>query len=368
MKLECSRKDLSDAIDFVANVAAVRSPNALFQSVRLEASGSNLRILACDGEMWAERTILAAVDSDGECCIQCRVLKELVTSLPDGPVTIDAKSGSAVVRSGASDWRLMAFPADDFPGIPEIAANSNLAIKFSEFTDAVNGVSYAVASDTSRQVLTGILVTYDGSTLTLVATDTHRLAVLKLPKEGIGASDLKAIVPEKAFRAIKGLPLGADETVTIQFDAHRLMVDAGNARIVSQLLDGAYPQWERVVPDQFTRTWTMDRGELIDNLKRVQILARDSSNRVCFGGDGDHVMISARSEDKGEANEEVAAINSNGEIQIAFNGRYVLDAIQAFQCDAVVAQMTEPSRAAIFKPTQDELGERFCVIMPMALN
>lgn len=367
MKLVCSRKDLVDAIDFVVPVAAVRSPQPLFQSIRFEADGSNLTLLACDGEMWAQMTLMADVEEAGSVCVQGRVLKELIGALPDGPVNLTVEGGNMQVTAGSSDWKLMAFPSGDFPDMPEFTPSSAVELKVSELNSAIDSVSYAVATDNSRAVLTGVMFSYDGSHLQLVATDTHRLAVTRLSKPEMG-EPINAIVPEKALRVMKGMGLDDNESIRIELDDTRLVVDAGNARLVSQLLTGSYPQWQRVVPEQFTRTWTMDRAELIDNLKRTLIIARDSSNRICFGGDNDHVTMTARSDEKGQAHEECAAVNDNGEIEIAFNGKYVLDAIQSFKGDSVVAQMTEPSRPAVFKPSDSEGQEHFCVIMPMSLS
>lgn len=367
MKLECSRKDLVDAIGLVAPVASTRSPQPLFTTIRLDAGEAGLMLTACDGEMWAERVIVASVDEPGTVCVPAKVLQELVSSLPDGAITLERmKSGQILVTAGASEWRLMAHNAEDFPGVPSFEGSSELRLKMGEFREAVDSVSYAVADDNARPVLTGVLFQYDGQRLTLVATDTHRLAVLKLAKEGIG-SDLHAIVPQKALKAIRHLPFADEEELVVKFDDTRLLVDSGNARVVSQLLSGQYPQWERVVPAEFTRTWKLDRQELVENLKRVKILARDSSMRVRFGGQGMQLVISARSEEKGEAKEEIPAIMENGEIEIAFNVDYVLEALGAMKSDGVVAQLTEHSRPALFRPSDSD-DDRFCVIMPMALS
>jgi len=366
VKLECSRKDLVDAIALVAPAASSRSPQPLFQTIRLEAVENSLELMACDGEMWAERAILAAVEEPGAVCVQAKVLQELITLLPDGPVTLEKTSGAVFVRSGGSEWRLMALNADDFLTIPTINASSRFTLKMSEFRDAVDGVMYAVADDGGRAVLTGVQFNYDGQLLTLVATDTHRLAVNRIEKPGMG-SNLTVVMSEKSLKTIKNLPVADEEEITIEFDDTRLSVDTGTARVVSQLLSGAYPNWERVVPNEFTRTWKLDRAELMENLKRTMILARDAANRVRFGGNGMQVIISARSDEKGEAKEEIPAIMENGDIEIAFNGRYLLEALSAMRSDSVVAQLTEASRPAIIRPN-DESTERFCVIMPMTLN
>lgn len=367
MKLNCSRKDLVDAIGFVLPVTGIRSPQPLFQTIRFMAEGSQLRLTACNGETWAEKVILATVDTPGAVCVQGSLVQQLIASLPDGPVYLDSTDNQMTIRAGASDWKLMSFGADDFPSIPVIEASSKLALTHREISDAIDSVAYAASDEEIKPVLTGVLFRYDGSELVMVATDTKRLAVTKIVKEGIG-SEIKAVVPERALRLVKALPAGEAEQIDLCFDANRISVEVGDSKIVSQLLEGTYPDWERVVPSQFTRSWTLDRGELIDNLRRIQILAKDSANRVRFGGKGEAIMISARSEDKGEAHEEIPAVMDNGEFDIAFNGKYVLEAVSALKGEVVVAEMTEPLRPALFRPSDESDGSRFCVIMPMALN
>lgn len=367
MKLNCTRKDLVDAIGFVSPVSGSRSPNPVFQSIRLQAEPGQLRVTACNGEVWAENVIQANVETPGELCVPGKVISDLVSRLPDGVVNLNLNEPNLEILAGASDWKLMTFGAAGFPSIPEVEASSQLTLSHTELVEAINAVAYAVAGDESRQVLTGVLMRYDGNELVLVATDTHRLAVTRLVKDGIGSS-VKAVVPEKALRLIKNLPVSSDESVAIGLDESRLVVQVGTHKIVAQLLAGVFPDWERVVPQQFTRSWTLDRQELIENLRRVQILARDSANRVRFGGGSESVLITARSEEKGEAKEEVPAVMENGEIQIAFNGEYVLQAVDSLNGDSVVAQMTEPGRAAVFRPGTGDGPERFCVIMPMAWN
>ena len=134
----------------------------------------------------------------------------------------------------------------------------------------------------------------------------------------------------------------------------------------SQLLAGAYPNWERVVPSESTRTWSVEVDQLAEKVKRTMILARDNANRVKFKGNEDQILIAARSEEKGEAKEEVPMVASNGDVEIAFNGKYVQDALSQIKGPGVKIEMTESSRPAIFRPVESD-NEYFCVIMPMAL-
>jgi len=366
MKLECSRKDLLDALNLAATASSVRTAMPILQTLKLTAADSGLTLLGCDSEMWAQRSILANVEEPGAVCVSASLIRDLVSKLGDGRVTLSLENSNLFLRTANSEWRMLALPAEDFPDIPSTEVANSLKLKMSEFRDAVDAVAYAVADDYTRPVLTGVLFNYDGTKLTLVATDTHRLAVLHLEKPGIG-SEINAVVPEKALKAIKQLPIADDEEIEVAFDETRLSVDVGSGKVVSQLLMGQYPNWRRVVPAETTRTWKLDRGELVDNINRAMILAKDNANRIRFKGHGEQVLISARSEDKGEAKEEVAVVAQNGDIEIAFNGKYVLEALSAMKCDGIRTEMTEASFPAIFKPLEGD-DSQFCVIMPMALG
>jgi len=292
-------------------------------------------------------------------------LSDIVATLPDGDIELSTLEMAAVLlRQGASEYRLPSLDAEDFPEPPTFGGEGELKLNMGVLRKAVDSVIYAVTPEQHRAVLTGVLFSYNGKTLTMVATDTLRLAVRQIEQDGIGTS-INAIVPEKALKAIKSLPIPDDNDVEIKFGGGRLGVESGGAQVVSQLLMGTYPNWERVVPAETTRTWSLEVDQLGEKVKRTMILAKDNANRVRFKGTGDQLLIAARSDEKGEAKEEVTMISSNGDVEIAFNGRYVQDAIGAMEGPGVRIEMTENSRPAIFRPT-DEPGY-FCVIMPMAL-
>lgn len=366
MNLTCDKKAFQAALAIASSAASQRTSSVYQQSIRLAAEDGKMTLTGHDGEMWATASCPAEVNEPGAICVQQRLLAEIVGVMPEGTIELELRGTQLWLRLGHGEWLLATFPADEFPPEKPVGEGATLRLPMGELNAAVESVIYAVADDTTRQHLTGVLFHYDGSELSLVATDTHRLAVKKLKREGIG-SHVEAIVPAKALRAIRQLPVEADTEIEIRLDHDNLVVDVGTARVVTQLLSGQYPNWERVVPREFTRQWTVDRNELLDNVRRVLVIGKDNANRIRFCGKDDRVLISARSEDRGEANQEIPAISRNGELEIAFNGRYILDALQAMPGDGIVAELTEPSRPAVIRPAEG--GEdRFCVVMPMALS
>ena len=138
------------------------------------------------------------------------------------------------------------------------------------------------------------------------------------------------------------------------------------AKIVTQLLMDKYPNWERVVPAESTRSWSLERDQLGSKVRRAMIVAKDSANRLRFKGNEETLLIAARSEEKGDAKEELTMISTNGELEIAFNGKYVLDALEPISGPGIKVEMTESMRPAIFRSAEEDKNY-FCVIMPMSL-
>jgi DNA polymerase-3 subunit beta len=365
LKIECPRRELFEAISTANAAASGRSPIPILQNLKLDSENGNLRILGCDGEMWVERQVPCMIEDGGAVCVQSKLISDLISKLPDGDISLETSdSQGMLLKQGASEYRMLTLDPADFPEPPAYGGDGELKLPMGELRAAIDSVSFAVSTDNHRPILTGVLFQYDGTTLTLVATDTHRLAVKTLNKPGIGAS-LTAVVPERALKAIKNLPLADSDEVTIVFGAGRLGVEAGGAKIVSQLLNGSYPNWERVVPTESTRSWSMEVDQLKELVGRVMILARENANRVRMIGKQDTVLLEAQSEERGKAKEELPSISNNGEIEIAFNGKFIQDALSAIQGQGVRVEMTENTRPAVFRPTEDE--SYYCVVMPMAL-
>ncbi|MCG9895545.1 MAG: DNA polymerase III subunit beta [Fimbriimonadaceae bacterium] len=366
MKATVDRNDLNRALALASSASSTRAATPVLTNVKIVASEGRIQLSGCDSEMWAEAGVAADVETEGAVCVNQKLLADILGALGPGPMTLEMVDRHLVLRHGMSEWKMVSGTVAEFPPTPDVPEESVLTLTYGRLMNAVDRVLYACADNNIKATLTGVLFTYDGEVLTLVATDIHRMAIQKVPQPGIGNS-LEAVVPAKVLRAFKLLGVTEDQEITIKFDDQRLSLDVGHARIVAQLLSGKYPNWERVIPAEYTRSWMLDREELYANLRRTLIMARDGGNRIRFSGQGDKVILTASSPEKGDAKEEVGVVSRNGDLDIAFNGKFILEAIQAMDSQGVVAELTDASRAAIIRPTED--GENhFCVIMPMSIN
>ncbi|MCH8275475.1 MAG: DNA polymerase III subunit beta [Armatimonadetes bacterium] len=368
MTIDCPREALLEAAQLAGAPATGRTTTLpIFESLLFEAKNGSVRLVGCDGEMWVERLLGASVSEPGSLAVKSRLLTDILSSLPDGQVHIEQpNSGSLRLSLASSDYRMVGMPSDDFPEIPKVSADSSLKMKAADFARMVTSVDFAVAAENQgRAILTGVLFHYDGEKLRTVATDTHRLAVRTEAFPGIG-SEVTAIVPNRTIQVIKRLPVAEDGELTLTFGDGRLMVEADGARVVAQLLEGEFPPYDRVVPSEHTRRWLFDKETLALCLKRASILARDNAQRVVMKSEGDRVLLEARSEGVGEGKEEIQIVKEGDDLEVAFNGRYLLDALTPIETDGAAMELTENDRPTVLRPSEPGT-DYFCVIMPMAL-
>lgn len=368
MTLDCPRRELLDAAQLAGAAATGRSTNQqILQSILVEAQNDRVRLVGCDGQMWVERRMPAQISRNGALAVQARLFNEILSQLPDGEVHVEQPNGTSLrLTLQASEYRVVGMPPQDFPEVPDVGAETTLKMKASDFARMVESVNFAVAKDNhGRPYLTGVLFNYDGENLEVVATDTHRLALRKEAFPGLG-QPVRAVVPERALNVICRLPVSPDGELTLTFGDNRMMVGADSARVVTQLFGSEYVPYERVIPSSYTRSWQMDRETFSACLRRAGVLAKESAMRVNLRASNNVVTISTRSEGVGEGKDEMDIIQHGDDIEIAFNGGFLLQAIEPITSDGVVLQMTENDRAAVIRPTEPASGY-LCVIMPMAL-
>ena len=227
----------------------------------------------------------------------------------------------------------------------------------------IRHVLFAVSTDESRPILTGVLLAFDGASLKMVATDTHRLAVrtAELPS---GEGTANAVIPARALNEI--LRLASDEDlITVSLAQGQARFEIGTTSMVTRLLEGQFPNYERVIPQSHDRKLTLEAGEFAKAVKRAAIVARDNANRVVLSTEGATLVLSAESGTVGSMREEIEVAREGDDIQIAFNAKYMNDVLNVVETEGVVLELTEPLRPGILRPIGDGASDYLCVLMPM---
>jgi DNA polymerase-3 subunit beta len=340
--------------------------------------------MATDLEMWIEHTLpTPTMGADGAASVPARNFTELVAAMPDSDVEfhLEDETHALRLRCNRANYKLLGLPADEFPLLPQVKEESRFVVDRAVLREAIRQTVFAASTDETRPMLTGVLVVFQGDTLKLVATDTHRLAVRECAvKQAQGSAS--AIVPSRVMNEL--LRIGSDEgdvVVTlsasqIQFevpgdtphaDASSRKERLGDTTLISRLIDGQYPNYERVIPTQSTRRLTLERDPFVAGIRRAAVVARDSANRVVLRTteDGERLTITAESGSVGNAYEEIEVAGGSDiePVEIAFNAKYLIDVLSVIDSEGLHIDLTEPLRPGIVRPTGD--SNYLCVLMPM---
>jgi len=368
------RKELFEGIQTVGKAVATRSSLPILTHVRIAAKDGKVSMMATDLEMWMEHTLPGVgITEDGAATAPARNFTELLAAMPDADVsvTVEDETNTLHLRCLKANYKLLGLSADEFPLLPQVKEDSRFVIDRVTLKDAIKQTIFATSTDETRAILTGVLVVFQGDSLKLVATDTHRLAVRDCPvKEGSGSAS--AIVPSRAMNELLRI-VGNEEgevVVTLSGNQIQFQVDDANGSkttLISRLIDGQFPNYERVIPAQSTKTLTVERAPLAAAVKRASIVARDSASRVVLRTteDGDKLTITAESGSVGNAYEEVEVARTGDDtpVEIAFNAKYLADVLNVLDTEGLHIELTEPLRPGVIRPT--DTADYLCVLMPM---
>lgn len=363
MKVRCPRNLLDEALGFVSHAVSGRPSLPILSHLYIEAQDDSIRLVGSDLEQWVEYSVPAVVSEAGKATVPAKLLAQLIGSFESEKVDLESGDRSTVwVMAGGSECRLMGLPPEDYPLVPELEDPRQFALPVSQFKDLLESVAFAVSKEEARATLTGIKMEYDGNMLRLVATDTHRLALRSVNIQ-LDSGDIAAIIPLKAIQLIERLPV--EDQYELHLSKYRAAFVGANARVVTQLITGQYPNYERVIPTQSTRRWLLMASDFKKALKRAALVARDDIvKRVTLKTSGEKLFITARGEGVGEVLETVDIDVEGDDLEIAFNVRYLLDFLDVVKDERITVELTEPLRPALFKPTEQTDYEY--VVMPLA--
>ena len=327
MKFRCDRDALSEALQTVQRGVSSRPGIPALTGVLLDGTAEGrLTMTTTDLEVSARLTIDVQVSEPGVALIPARLLADTVKSLSDSPVDVETDQSQARIRCAAYEGSLRLLPAEDFPGLQE-PGGTLVEAEAGAFAEAVSQVARAASRDEARPVLTGVLVEVSREGCVLVATDSYRLAVRDLVASADG--EAKAIVPERAFSEA-GRAASGDEKgkVEILVDDAQVSFRAGGLTLTSRLIEGEFPNYRQLLPDTHESRLTVSRQQLLDAVRRVGLLARDTTPvRLEFNALG--VKLSSSSPDLGQAVETVEARYEGDDLTVAFNPQYLIAGLTA---------------------------------------
>ncbi len=362
MKFRCDRDAFSEALQTVQRGVASRPGIPALTGVLLEAAeDGTLTLSTTDLEVAARLRIEVQVQEPGVALVPARLLGDTVKSLSDAPVEFEADQAQARIRCAAYEGALRLLPAEDFPGLQE-PGGVRITADAGAFAEAVGQAARAASRDEARPVLTGVLMEVSREGAVLVATDSYRLAVRDLVATADG--ETKAIVPDRALTEA-GRAAATDEksTIVINVDESQISFKIGQLTLTSRLIEGEFPNYRQLLPDQHESRLTISRQQLLDAVRRVGLLARDTTPvRMEFNALG--VKLSSSSPDLGQAVETVEARYEGEDLTVAFNPQYLADGLTAAVGESVRLDVRDGLKPGVVRGEGDEFTY---LVMPVRL-
>ncbi|HET6570685.1 MAG TPA: DNA polymerase III subunit beta [Solirubrobacterales bacterium] len=367
MKLTIKRTELVAKLSVVSRAVSTRAATQALSGILLSAADSGVALTATDGEMGLRTEMEAGVDGAGAALLPGRLIAELARSLGDEKVEIELRDSErdVEIRSGGSSFHLRTLPAEDFPHLPE-EGEEPLKIPAPALAETVDLVARAASRDDMRPVLTGVLVSASGQEMTMVATDSYRLAVKRTELESPIGGELEANIPAKALREL-GRLVGAGEVeqVAVSLLSNQALFRAGAVLLNTRLIDGQFPNFRQLLPESYEHDVRLPRAEFLDVARRVSQLAqRNAPLRLAFSQG--ELKVSASTPDVGDAEETMPAAFEGEPLEIGFNPEFLRDGIESVGGDEVMLRLISPLRPGLLQPVDNE-DFRY-LVMPIRLN
>jgi DNA polymerase-3 subunit beta len=365
MKILCDRTLLQEAFGVVGSVVPLKTTKPVLQNVLLTAEDGQVELFATDLEMAARVQIDAVkVHKKGRVLLPARETSALLRELSDPTVTMERTDQRCRLESGGGSFVLLGEDPDLFPEDAKIKGNKSIALLAGRMFRMIQETAFAAAREETRYAIHGVMLDYGAGCLRLVATDGRRLA-MSYQNLDAGKGEFRVVVPLRALATLaRAIPEGSKEELRIAVGDKQIEFSCGHMRLLSQLLDSRFPDYEGVVPKAADTTVEIQRAMLESNLRKAAILCADDLRMVRFEVDETRLRLTAENSTRGraEVNMEVASKGAGGSIN--FNPDYILEALRVCEIDTVRLDMSDDSMPAKFT-----LGESFTyVVMPISGN
>jgi len=345
MKFQVNRDVFSEAVSFAVKLLPQRTTLPILSGVLIETTDAGLTLSSFDYEVSAQTEISAEVEEPGKILVSGRLLADIASRLPNAPVEFSTDEGRIVVRCGTANFTLLSMPVEEYPTLPQVAAQSGV-LPAEAFSAAVAQVAVAASRDDVTPVITGVQLEVSENSLTLVATDRYRVAVREIEwdsGEAGGSETVTALVPARTLQEI-GKTFGHSGTIAVAItntdDRELIAFSADRKTVTSLLIKGNFPPVRRLFPETVDNYAVINTGELIEAVRRVSlVLEREAALRFSFTLDG--VTLEAIGSEQAQASETIDAHLSGGDTVVSLKPAFLLDGLGAVHSEFVRISFTK---------------------------
>ncbi len=368
MRFSVLQSDLWPVLQSVCRTVGARAQLPVLSNILLsvDKNSAKLKLSATNLEIGVVKSLPVEVEEAGELTVPAKLLAEVISNLNGEKINFIGSENQLQITTPSFSSTLNGIPANEFPTIP-LSGTEVVRVETQTLLSSVPEVLFASAVDEARPVLTGILTEFKGKNLELVATDGYRLAHKRVALNKAG--DFKALIPrrtlDEVIRLISEEP-GDEVLISSSDDQNQLIFKFAATELSSRLIEGTYPNWEKIIPTEFKARVTIDRAELLKGVKLASVFARTEANIVKLANKQDKLILSSSAKELGSQIKEVEATSVGDEFEIAFNTKFIIDCLSAIHTKEVLIELSGVLSAAMIKPI-GESGVEY-IVMPVNLS
>ncbi len=371
MKFEVERDVLFNALQNIINAVSPKSTLPILANVLLDINKNELRLVASDLRISMATQLEIKGNENLQATVNARKFFEMIREFPPLPLTIEIKDSifNISFQKGEGLYQLAGMPADDFPKLPEKEEDNHFSIKWGPFVQMIRRTVFAVSSDETRISLNGVYLKIDKGEIRMVATDGHKLGKV-LYRESFNLKEpAETIIPPQALTLIEKNTTDPDEWVQVYLNKKMIIFEVNGTTIYSRPLEGPYPNYEKVIPNNNKKRALLEREPFIETLKRVSILSNSRTHQVKLTLRKNKLEFSANNKEMGgRAKEELAAEYNEDDLEIGFNAQYLIDILKLMESDKVLMSLNTSIAPTLFFPVKkDEKEDYMFLIMPLRL-
>lgn len=368
MKFNCEKSVILKEISIAHEIISSRNALSILSNVMIEAIDETLIIKATDLKVGFETKIPVHIETEGSTSVFCDKFLGILRSLPEGDINFQLKDNEKLIIKPVDkkiDFQLKTISSEKFPEIQSISEENFFEFPQKKFNEMISQTVFSISDDETRYFMNGVFMEKNGDNIIMVATDGRRLSYISENVEN-NIEDFKGvIIPSKILNLVKKLSSG-EGNLSIAVSEKTLYVKFDNQKVYSTLIDGQFPNYNRVIPESQEFSITINKKDFSDALKRVSLLAEQKSKRIFLSVSGENISLKSEESDIGVAKEDFSCIYEGPDLVIALNCQYLQDPLRVIEDEKISIDFTESNRAITLNSVPQ--NNYFHIIMPMQMD
>ncbi len=366
MNFSITKEDILQELQLLQGIVEKRSTMPILGNILMTAEGKEVELTGTDLEVGLKTHFQADVKEPGSLTVSGKKLFEIVRALKGGQAVHFKESENLImeITSGASQFKVLCLPKDDYPQVPEPKFEKNITLPLGIMRTMIDRVYFAITQE-QRYYLNGALMILSDNKMELISTDGHRLAYTSSVLEGLKLDgEISGIVSKKTLGEMRKFE---DEKLEFDLDENNLFFKVNNRTLISRIIEGKFPNYEAVIPKDNPHVISFLKDEITDAIRRVSLLSTERSKGIKFNVQKNQVVLFSSNPEIGEARDKVDVDYSGHEFEIGFNSQYLLDFLTSVKAERICFEMKDENSAVLMRPEVEEEVKDIYVIMPMKI-